>query len=639
MATFLEDIPEIDIGSIDRILGPCKVLSLYQSFLKYVLSIVVVVTGIEGLAISELVYLGYHKCEGEVIKLQDNSAFIQVYDDNRGLAVGDPAIRRHHALSVELGPGIFDAIFDGIQRPLNPVHVEHKSSFLSQERLCCALDRDKKWQFKPINFREGQFITGGDVFGEVYENELISNHKIICPPNISGEIVAIYGDLADGNDLFHCDEPVLVVYNAEGDKMHTLSLFHSWPVRKPRPIADRLPPNQALTTGVRILDALFPCTLGGTCTIPGAFGCGKGLISQSLAKYSNYDSTVYVGCGERGNEITEVLAEFPEITMSKNGKNVGIMKRTTLVANTANMPVAAREASIFTGITIAEYFRDQGMNTGIMADSLSRWAEALREISSALQERPGDFGFPTYLGSRLTSFYERAGRVKCLGTPHREGSLAIIGSVSPPGGDFSEPVTSTALSITQVFWALDKKLAQRKQFPSINWDISFSNYAKILDSYYNTTYDDSFSHCRKKCKEILAAQPSLLEAVQFRGRNSLTENEKLIIDIADIIIEDFLAQNAFTQYDHTCPLPKTIGMLKCIILFYDQASNMINESKLNGPVTWEFIKTRLASIWEKLRELKFSDPKLPANELTSFFNHFKYDIGDAFIDLSISNQS
>ncbi len=361
----------------------------------------VIAEGMSGAAMFELVRVGHHKLVGEIIRLEGDTASIQVYEDTSGLTVGDPVVRKHQALSVELGPGIMDTIFDGIQRPLNDIAQESGDVFIPRGVDIAALNTSKTWQFKPLNFREGQLISGGDIFGTVFENEIISDHKIMCPPNVFGEVVKIYGGGTDGKDLFHIDEPVLQVYNEAQNRTYTLNLSHFWPVRKPRPAAEKLPANRALTTGLRVIDSIYPSVLGGTCAVPGAFGCGKTVISQSLAKFSNSDAVVYVGCGERGNEMAEVLAEFPELTMEFNGKEVGIMKRTTLVANTSNMPVAAREASIYTGITLAEYFRDQGMNVAMMADSTSRWAEALREISGRLGEMPADSGYPAYLGARL----------------------------------------------------------------------------------------------------------------------------------------------------------------------------------------------------------------------------------------------
>jgi V-type H+-transporting ATPase subunit A len=495
--------------------------------------------------------------------------------------------------------------------------------------LAC-LNTDKQWQYTPKNFREGDIISPGDVFGSVFENEIISDHRILCPPNICGEVVRIYGTGTDGKDFFHVNEPVLEVYNEAQNKTHVLNLSHFWPVRKPRPVAEKLPANQALTTGLRVVDSIYPSVLGGTCAVPGAFGCGKTVISQSLAKFSNSDAVIYVGCGERGNEMAEVLAEFPELTMNFNGKEVGIMKRTSLVANTSNMPVAAREASIYTGITLAEYFRDQGMNVTMMADSTSRWAEALREISGRLGEMPADSGYPAYLGARLAAFYERAGRVRCLGSPNREGTVTIVGAVSPPGGDFSDPVTAATLSIVQVFWGLDKKLAQRKHFPSVNWNISYSKYMRVLDPYFNEHFDESYSRLKNRAKEILALQDSLQEIVQLVGKESLSEDQKVIIDIANIIIEDFLAQNAFSTHDFTCPLAKSIGMLKCIITLYENAQKVIADSPVEKRITWSYIKTTLASTIQKVQETKFVEPKLPKKEIKEHYDRIVKEIDDAF---------
>lgn len=476
-----------------------------------------------------------------------------------GLTVGDPVLRKRQPLSVELGPGIMDTIFDGIQRPLGDIADMTGDVFIPRGVDIKSLNTEKQWQFTPKNFKEGELISGGDVFGTVFENEIISEHKIMCPPNIYGEVVKVYGNANDGNDLYHIDEPVLEVYNEAQDKTHILNLSHFWPVRRPRPCVEKLPANAALTTGLRVVDVIFPSVLGGTCAVPGAFGCGKTVISQSLSKFSNSDAIVYVGCGERGNEMAEVLMEFPELTMNFNGKEVGIMKRTTLVANTSNMPVAAREASIYTGITLAEYFRDQGMNVSMMADSTSRWAEALREISGRLGEMPADNGYPAYLGARLAAFYERAGRVKCLGSPNREGTVTIVGAVSPPGGDFSDPVTAATLSIVQVFWGLDKKLAQRKHFPSLNWNLSYSKYMRVLEPFFNNNYDASYTQLKNTARNILAQQDNLSEIVQLVGKESLSEDQKVVMDMADVIIDDFLYQNAFTKYDYTCPLPKSVS--------------------------------------------------------------------------------
>merc|ERR1719217_442793 len=385
-------------------------------------------------------------------------------------------------------------------------------------------------------------------------------------------------------------------------------LFQKWPVRQPRPVAEKLQGVEGLLTQERVCDALFPVTLGGTCAVPGAFGCGKTVISQALSKYSNSDAVVYVGCGERGNEMSEVLTDFPELTTMMEGKEEAIMQRTTLVANTSNMPVAAREASIYTGVTEAEYFRDMGYNVAMMADSTSRWAEALREISGRLAEMPADSGYPAYLGARLASFYERSGRVKCLGSPDREGSITIVGAVSPPGGDFTDPVTSATLSIVQVFWGLDKKLAQRKHFPSVNWNISFSKYIRILEPFFNQ-YDPEYSMLQQKMKEILQTEDDLQEIVQLVGKDSLSEDQKCTLETARIIREDFLQQNGFSDHDFMCPLAKTIGMMKVIVGFHEMGQKAIAESTGEHKITWNTIATNMRQLIAKITSMKFEMPR------------------------------
>lgn len=604
---------ESDLGYIFRVSGP-----------------LVIAEGMSGAAMYELVRVGFHKLVGEIIKLEGDTASIQVYEDTSGLTVGDPVLRRRQPLSVELGPGIMDTIFDGIQRPLSDIARESNDCFIPRGVDIASLDQTKLWQFTPGNFREGDPISGGDVFGTVFENEIISKHKIMCPPHVYGEVTKIYGGGTDGKDMFHVNEPVMEVYNEAQDKTHILNLSHFWPVRRARPAVEKMPGNTALTTGLRCIDSIFPSVLGGTCAVPGAFGCGKTVISQTLSKYSNSDAIVYVGCGERGNEMAEVLAEFPELTMTFNGKEVGIMKRTTLVANTSNMPVAAREASIYTGITLAEYFRDMGMNVSMMADSTSRWAEALREISGRLGEMPADSGYPAYLGARLAAFYERAGRVRCLGSPDREGTVTIVGAVSPPGGDFSDPVTAATLSIVQVFWGLDKKLAQRKHFPSVNWLISYTKYMRVLEPYFNTNFDDNYSKLRNKARDILSQQDNLSEIVQLVGKESLSEDQKVVMDVAEIIIDDYLYQNAFTEYDYTCPLPKSIGMLKSVITFYDNCQRAIAESPAEKKVTWAYLKTTMGGVMQKVIDAKFLNPKTPVDEIRTYYDSLCREIEEGF---------
>lgn len=398
-------------------------------------------------------------------------------------------------LSVELGPGIMGNIYDGIQRPVQEIAEGTNTIYIPKGITASAISRTKLWEFNPCrNIRIGCHITAGDVFGTVPENSIIT-HNIILPPGAKGTVTWI-ADPAN----YSVDEPVLEI-EVDGKKQK-YSMMQVWPVRQPRPVSQTLHSNQPLLTGQRVLDALFPCVQGGTTAIPGAFGCGKTCISHAIAKYSNSNVIIYVGCGERGNEMAEVLRDFPELELDVNGVKESIMKRTCLVANTSNMPVAAREASIYTGITLAEYFRDNGLHVSMMADSISRWAEALREISGRLGEMPADSGYPAYLVARLSSFYERAGRVKCLGSPEREGSVTIVGAVSPPGGDFSDPVTSATLGTVQVFWGLDKKLAQRKHFPSVHWRHSYSKYLNALEEHYDSHYPE-FIMYRTKMKEIL----------------------------------------------------------------------------------------------------------------------------------------
>mmetsp|Transcript_24813 Transcript_24813/g.36090 ORF Transcript_24813/g.36090 Transcript_24813/m.36090 type:complete len:621 (+) Transcript_24813:115-1977(+) len=609
---------ENDYGFIFKVSGP-----------------LVVADGMSGAAMYELVRVGHSKLVGEIIKLEGDTASIQVYEDTSGLTVGDPVLRKKQPLSVELGPGIMGTIFDGIQRPLEDIFCGSGDVYVPKGVDVPCLTREKRWTFTPANFGEGSVVSGGDVIGVVFENEIIDSHKILCPPNVYGTVKKINTTGTDGKETFLVDDVVMEVYNEAQDKTHQLTLSHFWPVRRPRPITEKLPGNAPLITGLRVIDGMFPSVLGGTCAVPGAFGCGKTVISQSLSKFSNSDAIVYVGCGERGNEMAEVLCDFPELTMliddeiTGKPKEVGIMKRTTLVANTSNMPVAAREASIYTGITLAEYFRDQGMNVSMMADSTSRWAEALREISGRLGEMPADSGYPAYLGARLAAFYERAGRVSCLGSPDREGTVSVVGAVSPPGGDFSDPVTAATLSIVQVFWGLDKKLAQRKHFPSLNWLISYTKYMQVLEPYFNKL-DPRYSYLRNTGRTILQQEDNLSEIVQLVGKESLSEDQKVIMEVAKLIREDFLAQNAFTEHDYTCPLPKTVGMLSVIITFYDLCQKAIADSPADQKLTYAHIKTALAPMLQKVVDSKYIDPKMPTPEISKFYQDLNDELAREF---------
>merc|ERR1712087_1101810 len=412
-----------------------------------------------------------------------------------------------------------------------------------------------------------------------------------------------------------------------------VELFQKWPVREGRPVTDKMQGKSALLTCERVIDALFPVTQGGTAAVPGAFGCGKTVISQALSKYSNSDVVVYVGCGERGNEMAEVLSDFPELTTMIDGKEEAIMQRTTLVANTSNMPVAAREASIYTGVTTAEYFRDMGYNVAMMADSTSRWAEALREISGRLAEMPADAGYPAYLGARLASFYERSGRVKCLGNPEREGSITIVGAVSPPGGDFTDPVTSATLSIVQVFWGLDKKLAQRKHFPSVNWTQSFSKYIRVLEPYFEK-YDAEYTRLQAAMKDILQKEDDLQEIVQLVGKDSLSEDQKCTLEVAKIIREDFLQQNGFTDYDFMCPLAKTIGMMKVIVGFHDAAQKTMAEFTGDQKITWNTINVAMKDLIKKITDMKFEMPRQPEEHYKKLFVSMHDEVVNAFRNIA-----
>jgi len=580
---------------------------------------VVIAEHMTGSAMYELVRVGHDELVGEVIRIDADKATIQVYEETSGVTVGDPVLRTGKPLSVELGPGLMENIVDGIQRPLRSIQELSKSIYIPRGINTTALDRSLKWDFTPGELKVGDHITGGDIFGTVYENSLISQHNIMLHPRAMGTITSIAE-----KGSYAVDE---VVLETEFDgKKSTHTLMQIWPVRAPRPVADKLTANYPFLTGQRVLDALFPSVQGGTTAIPGAFGAGKTVISQAVSKFSNSDVIVYVGCGERGNEMAEVLADFPELTMTlPDGRKEPIMKRTTLVANTSNMPVAAREASIYTGITLAEYWRDQGKNVAMMADSTSRWAEALREISGRLAEMPADSGYPAYLGTKLASFYERAGKVTCLGSPERNGSVSIVGAVSPPGGDFSDPVTAATLGIVQVFWGLDKKLAQRKHFPSVNWNLSYSKYIKVLEPHYEQHYP-GFVELRTRAKEILQKEEDLAEIVQLVGKAALGEPDKITLDVARMIKDDFLQQNGISEYDAFCPFYKTSGMLRNFVTFYDQALKAV----ANGDITFAKIRDSAGDIIFKLSQMKFESPSQGEEVITKKFDALYNDIQDRF---------
>lgn len=600
-----------------------------ESNLGYVYAVsgpVVTAERMAGTAMYELVRVGHEELVGEIIKLEGDMATIQVYEETSGVTVGDPVLRTGKPLSVELGPGIMNNIFDGIQRPLREIHSLSHSIYLPKGVSTPALRRDLHWEFKPTNFKVGSHVTGGDIYGLVQENSLLQ-HKIMLPPKAKGTITYI----AEPGNYTVADKVLETEFDGEKS---SYTMMQVWPVRTMRPVTDKLAANHPLLTGQRVLDALFPCVQGGTTAIPGAFGCGKTCISQALSKYSNSNVIVYVGCGERGNEMSEVLRDFPELKIEKDGKQVSIMDRTTLVANTSNMPVAAREASIYTGITLSEYFRDMGNHVAMMADSTSRWAEALREISGRLAEMPADSGYPAYLAARLASFYERAGRVKCLGNPEREGSVTIVGAVSPPGGDFSDPVTSATLGIVQVFWGLDKKLAQRKHFPSVNWLISYSKYTKALDDYYERNFPE-FVALRTKCQQILQEEEDLSEIVQLVGKASLAETDKITLEVARLLKDDFLQQNSYTPYDRFCPFYKSVGMLRTMIGLYDLARTAVEATaQSENRITWAIIKEALGDLLYQLSSMKFKDPAVDGEKkIRQDFEELFENIQQAFRNL------
>ncbi|KAJ9111003.1 H(+)-transporting V1 sector ATPase subunit A [Naganishia vaughanmartiniae] len=582
---------------------------------------VVIAENMRGASMYELVRVGHDELVGEVIRINADKATIQVYEETSGVTIGDPVLRTGKPLSVELGPGLMGNIYDGIQRPLKAIQEKSQSIYIPRGINTEALNREFKWDFNPASFHVGDHIVGGDIFGTVYENSLVDNHKIMLGPRAMGTITHLAEKGSYGVDEIVCETEF------EG-KTTKHTMMQLWPVRAPRPVADRLEADMPLFTGQRILDSLYPCVQGGTTAIPGAFGCGKTVISQALSKFSNSDIIVYVGCGERGNEMAEVLMDFPELTLERDGREEPIMKRTTLVANTSNMPVAAREASIYTGITLSEYFRDQGQNVSMMADSTSRWAEALREISGRLAEMPADSGYPAYLGAKLAGFYERAGKVTCLGNPQRNGTVSIVGAVSPPGGDFSDPVTTATLGIVQVFWGLSKKLAQRKHFPSVDWNVSYSKYLKVLESYYEKSYP-GFNDDRSTLREILQTENSLSEIVQLVGKSALGENDKVTLDVAGMVKDDFLAQNGISKWDRMCPMYKTVLMAQSYSLYHHLAQKAVE----NG-LTYNKIRDGTSDILYRLNQQKFEDPDQGEEDITKKIKQLHSDMEETFRNLT-----
>ncbi len=543
-------------GTIYRVAGP-----------------VVTATGISP-KMYDVMLVGEEGLMGEVIKIDGDKTIIQVYEETSGLRPGEKVVDTHHPLVAELGPGLLSSVYDGIQRPL-PVLMEAMGNFIQRGVSANGLDRKKKWKFEAVA-KKGDKVVGGDVLGTVKEFYL--THKIMVPPGISGTVE----EIREGE--FTVEETVAKVAG------YDIMMMQKWPVRAGRPFGKKLMPDIPLITGQRVLDTMFPLPKGGTAAIPGAFGTGKTVTQQQLAKWSDAEIVVYIGCGERGNEMTEVLATFPALEDPRTGEP--LMQRTVLIANTSNMPVAAREASVYTGMTIAEYYRDQGYNVSLMADSTSRWAEAMREISSRLEEMPGEEGFPAYLSARLSEFYERAGRVE--NHNGSVGSISVVGAVSPPGGDLSEPVTQNTLRIVRVFWALDSKLRERRHFPTINWLTSYSLYTTGLNGWYKANVAEDFPALRQWAMEILQRESELQEIVQLVGSDALPDEQKMTLEVARMIREIFLQQNAYHKVDTYCPMERQYLMMKIIRKFSDLSTKAVEGGVAVDDIVAMPLRNRLA---------------------------------------------
>lgn len=546
----------------------------------------VVAENMAGSKMFDVVYVSDKKLMGEIIELKKDLASIQVYEETGGIGVGEPVYTSGEPLTVELGPGVIESIYDGIQRPLDEIYRK-TGNFITRGVSQSALNRDRKWKFKPM-VKKGDKVTSGDFLGFVNETEIIK-HYIMVPNGISGEVKSIE------KGEFKVTDTVAVIKSRDGDRKVTM--IQKWPVRKPRPYLIKMSPDMPLFTGQRVIDMFFPIAKGGTACVPGPFGSGKTVIQHQLAKWVDAEIIVYVGCGERGNEMTDVLMEFPELIDPKSG--VPLMKRTVLIANTSNMPVAARETSVYTGITIAEYFRDMGYSVALMADSTSRWAEAMREISGRLEEMPGEEGYPAYLGSRIATFYERAGMVKCLSSDkNRLGALSVIGAVSPPGGDLSDPVVQATLRVVKVFWSLEAHLAYSRHFPAISWLNSYSLYIDNIRDYVTKNIKEDYFDLQAEAMRILEKESELEEIVRLVGVDSLSGSDRVILLTARMLREDFLHQIAYHEADTYSSIEKQYKMMDTIIYFYEQASSCL---KLNADIKdIENMKVR-----EKIARMKY----------------------------------
>ncbi len=533
--------------------------------IKKVAGPLVIAEGMRDANMFDVVRVSSQRLIGEIIEMHGDQASVQVYEETSGLGPGEPVESTGAPLSVELGPGLIGSIFDGIQRPLEEI-MKVSGNNLQRGVEIPALDHKKKWHFTPLK-KAGDSVTGGDIIGTVQETPIVV-HKILVPHGLMGTIRSI----KEGD--YNIDETVAVVDTPNGSSQD-LTLLQRWPVRVGRPYKQKLSPDMPLVTGQRVIDTLFPIAKGGVAAVPGPFGSGKTVVQHQLAKWAEADIVVYIGCGERGNEMTDVLNEFPELKDPKTG--FSLMERTVLIANTSDMPVAAREASIYTGITIAEYFRDMGYSVALMADSTSRWAEALREMSGRLEEMPGEEGYPAYLGSRLAQFYERAGRVVTIGSEGREGALSVIGAVSPPGGDISEPVSQATLRIVKVFWSLDSDLAYKRHFPAVNWLTSYSLYVDTMEKWFNEQVDSDWIDLRARLMRLLQEEAELNEIVQLVGMDALSAPDRLKLEAARSIREDFLHQDAFHEVDTFTPLQKQLIMMQLVLEYYDQAGEALDQ--------------------------------------------------------------
>jgi V/A-type H+-transporting ATPase subunit A len=542
---------------------------------------VVIARNMKGSRMYDVVRVGDEELNGEIIRLDGDEAVVQVYENTEGLKVGERVATTGVPLSVELGPGLLSSIYDGIQRPL-PALTEISGSFISRGITVPGLDRSRKWDFVPA-VQKGDSVGPGDIIGTVQEYHI--EHRIMVPPTHSGIVQHIHEGSCTVEDT---------VCELDGEK--EIALMQRWPVRKNRPYIRKLDPTLPLLTGQRVFDSMFPLVTGGAAMIPGGFGTGKTVSEQTLAKWSDTQIVVYIGCGERGNEMTDVLTEFPELVDPRTEKP--LIHRTIMIANTSNMPVAAREASIYTGITIGEYFRDMGYDVSLMADSTSRWGEALREVSGRLEEMPGEEGYPAYLAARLAAFYERAGRVVCLGSDERTGSVTIVGAVSPPGGDFSEPITQNTLRIAGTFWALDTSLANRRHFPAINWIKSYSLYLDMVHEWFTENVAEDWKELRDRTMYLLQKEVELQEIVQLVGPDALPENEKAILEITRMIREDFLQQSAYDPVDSFCSLEKQYWMLKVILFFHDAIIDAMERGVSMKQILDLPLKTRIARMKE-----------------------------------------